>query len=329
MSRTWDSDLDELILLPRAAQYDALQRLRASHTDFNREEWDTAFGESSLYEAWTQLPFMQSLYGHNRDVIHGALGDRQDWHIVEIGGGNGVLWDGIFAEHRPGLLTLIDPHPEAHVAVAGRLPQHVVFNSIVEHVEAAEVPDADLVVCSLTLHHVAGLDAAQRASVGFEGVGTKEILGRIVSALRARAGTGISTRRTAITKSIWRHLIRCLSTTSSTCTSAEPVVRSPTRWRGPTSSTPCATRGMRFFSTGAWIKWQCTLTDGSARRVRARCGALVTVTRRGRRPPRHSHLHRRLESSSTVCLSMMRRAAPVIHLPEAARRRLSHTGFRR
>ncbi len=191
MSSTWDSDLDELILLPRAAQYDALQRLRASHTDFNREEWNTAFGESSLYEAWTQLPFMQSLYGHNRDVIHGALGDRQDWHIVEIGGGNGVLWDGVFAEHRPGRLTLIDPHPEAHVAVAGRIPQHVVFNSIVEHVEAAEVPDADLVVCSLTLHHVAGLDAAQRASVGFEGVGKKEILGRIVSALRARVGTGI------------------------------------------------------------------------------------------------------------------------------------------
>ena len=156
MSSAWSSDLDELILLPRAAQYDALQRLRASHTDFNREEWNTAFGESSLYEAWTQLPFMQSLYGHNRGVIHGALGDRQDWHIVEIGGGNGVLWDGVFAEHRPGLLTLIDPHPEAHMAVAGRLPQHVVFNSIVEHVEAAEVRDADLVVCSLTLHHVRG-----------------------------------------------------------------------------------------------------------------------------------------------------------------------------
>ena len=187
----WIDELNDLALLPRAQQYSALQQLRKNFTESHDEQWNTAFGPTSLYEAWTQLPLMQGLYQRNRAVIQETLQGRSDWHIVEIGGGNGALWRGLLDTQQAGTLTLIDPHAEAHDAVAARLPGNVTFRPIVASAEHVEIPDADVIVCSLTLHHVAGLDSAQRRSFGLEGDGKAEILRRCVAAIQGRDGTGL------------------------------------------------------------------------------------------------------------------------------------------
>lgn len=187
----WKDRLIELDLLPRAYQFDALQELRRTYERSDYEQWNSAFGSESLYDAWAQLPFMQRLYESNRSIIRQALEARPRWHVVEIGGGNGAVWEKMFTGHLPGTLTLIDPHEEAHSAVAKRLPDHVTFRSIVDTAERAEIPDADVIVSSLTLHHVAGVDAAQRRAFGLDGDGKSEVLQRCLSAIRRRQGIGI------------------------------------------------------------------------------------------------------------------------------------------
>jgi hypothetical protein len=62
---------------------------------------------------------------------------------------------------------------------------------VVGTVEEAEIPEAETIVCSLTLHHVAGIDTEQRQGYGLSGPGKTEILRRFVAALRARRGIGI------------------------------------------------------------------------------------------------------------------------------------------
>ena len=171
INRVWIDELNDLALLPRAQQYSALQQLRKNFSECPDEQWNTAFGPTSLYEAWTQLPLLQGLYQRNRAAIHETLRGRSDWHIVEIGGGSGVLWQGLLDAQQAGTMTLIDPHAEAHDAVAARLPGTVTFRPIVASAEHVEIPDADVIVCSLTLHHVAGLDSAQRRSFGHGGGG--------------------------------------------------------------------------------------------------------------------------------------------------------------
>jgi hypothetical protein len=187
----WKEKLDELTLLPRARQFAALQELRATYEPADYEQWNTAFGTESLYDAWTQLPFMQQLYESNRAVIGQTLQGRSGWHVVEIGGGNGALWEGVFDAQQAGTLTLVEPHPEAHASVAKRLPSHVRFQSIVDTAERAAIPDADVIVSSLTLHHVAGVDIAQRRAFGLDGDGKSEILRRCLAAIRRRHGVGI------------------------------------------------------------------------------------------------------------------------------------------
>ena len=80
----WIDELNDLALLPRAQQYSALQQLRKNFSASHDEQWNTAFGPTSLYEAWTQLPLMQGLYQRNRAVIQETLQGRSGWHIVEI-----------------------------------------------------------------------------------------------------------------------------------------------------------------------------------------------------------------------------------------------------
>ena len=187
----WEEKLNEFAQLPRGQQFAALQQLRAANKASEYEAWNTAFGSASLYDAWTQLPFMQGLYQHNRAIIQKTLQERSNWHIVEIGGGNGALWQNFFHTQQAGMFTLIDPHAEVHGTVAARLPEQVTFQSVIERVEQAEIPEADVLVCSLTLHHVAGLDAVQRKTFGFQGDGKKEILQRCIQAVRKRQGIGI------------------------------------------------------------------------------------------------------------------------------------------
>jgi hypothetical protein len=187
----WAEELRQVVSLPRAHQYSAIQQLRAQHSGTGQEQWNTAFGPLSLYDAWTRLPVMQALYRSNRAVIDDALQNRADWHIVEIGGGNGALWEGLPPARSRGTFTLIDPHPEAHTAVAAKLPESVTFRSRITSVEHVDIPEADIVLCSLTLHHVAGRDAAQRHALGLKGGGKSEILQRCVAAVQHKDGVGV------------------------------------------------------------------------------------------------------------------------------------------
>lgn len=187
----WQEALRTILLQPRAQQREQLRALLASVGDEASEAWNTAFSPDSLYEAWTRLPLMQGLYAANRDVLRPLLDSRPDWHIVEVGGGNGVLWRGSLRQDARGTLTLIDQTAACHAAVAAALPPGITLRSVVAKAEETDVPEADAIVCSLTLHHVAGLDATQRAAHGMNGPGKAEILRRFVGALRARGGIGI------------------------------------------------------------------------------------------------------------------------------------------
>jgi hypothetical protein len=190
---SWQEDLNRIVLLPRAQQYAALKDLLARRDAEPTEEWNTAFGAASLYEAFTQLPDAQNVYRANRAVARSALEGRRDWRIVEVGGGNGALWRHFFPDDEQGHFTLVDPALETHRIVAALLPAGVVFDSIVAPIEQATLPDADVVNCSLILHHIAGIDASERLRHGFSGPGKREILECIMAALRPRQGIGILT----------------------------------------------------------------------------------------------------------------------------------------
>jgi hypothetical protein len=187
----WTEILNNLITMPRAEQVAVLQGMQQAAQHPDAEAWNTAFDPGSLYNAWTQLSFVRGIYQHNRQVIDNTLRGRKAWHVVEIGGGNGALWAGLLEQHSAGTLTLIDPNPQAHRAVSGRLPDHVDFQSVISKASDAEIPEADVIVCSLALHHEAGVSAAQRKTFGMDGDGKGEILRRCISALRLRTGVGV------------------------------------------------------------------------------------------------------------------------------------------
>ena len=185
----WRQQLQQFLTLPRAHQFEALQRLRevAGETSVG-EEWNSVFGAQSVYEAWTQLPLMQHVYSANRAILRPFLEQRTPWHLVEIGGGNGALWQDFFHVRERGVLTLIDPNPEVHATVATMLPPGIELHSHIARVEDVDLPEADGIVCSLMLHHIAGLDHDQRSHFQMDGPGKKEILQRYVQAVRTRRG---------------------------------------------------------------------------------------------------------------------------------------------
>ena len=185
----WLNQLQQFLTLPRAQQFEALKRLRAgAEQNSTGEEWNSVFGSQSVYEAWTQLPLMQHVYGANRAILRPLLEKRSPWHLVEIGGGNGALWQGFFHAQERGVLTLIDPNPEVHATVAAILPAGIELHSHIARVENAELPEADGIVCSLMLHHIAGLDRDQRSLFQMDGPGKREILQRCVQAVQTRRG---------------------------------------------------------------------------------------------------------------------------------------------
>ncbi len=185
----WLNQLQQFLTLPRAHQFEALRRLReVAGRDSAGEEWNSVFGTQSVYEAWTQLPLMQHVYNANRAILRPLLEQRSPWHLVEIGGGNGALWQDFFHVQERGVLTLIDPNPEVHATVAAVLPSGIELHSHIAHVENVELPEADGVVCSLMLHHIAGLDCDQRSLFQMNGPGKREILQRCVQSVRTRHG---------------------------------------------------------------------------------------------------------------------------------------------
>lgn len=183
------AELRALLSAPRGLQAEWAESLQAQAAKrAHPEEWNTRFGPNSLFQAWTSSPLMQSLYAKNAAIIRPALDRRAGWRVIELGGGDGRIWDLLRPDDR-GEILLIDPQPEVHAQVASRMPSGVSLQSVVDVAQApAEWGQADLVLCSLTLHHVAGLDQQQREEVGLLGPGKLEVLRRAKAALGERRG---------------------------------------------------------------------------------------------------------------------------------------------
>lgn len=182
--RTIANDLVALTRLPRGEQLSRLQQLR-EHWDRNleaQEAWNSRFGPDSLFEAWTSSSFCQAVYAANAEVLRAHL--RPGFVAVEAGGGDGKLWQQALAPDARGTLVVIDPSPEVHTEVARRLPAGVKLTSLIAPVQDVVVPDADAIVCSLTLHHVAGRSAEERGRHGLSGPGKREVLQGFATALR-------------------------------------------------------------------------------------------------------------------------------------------------
>ena len=105
------------------------------------------------------------------------------------------MWSVLGAEGDlpPGELVVVDPLDGVAPQIRARLPDTVSFTHIQATVERSldQLPPADAVVCSLTLHHVAGRDAAERARHGMTGPGKREVLEAFGRSLRARGARGL------------------------------------------------------------------------------------------------------------------------------------------
>lgn len=184
---SWLTRLEAILALPRGEQPAAIAALRAETPPPSGEAWNTAFGADSLYDAWSQSEVAGALYPANAALLARLKGGAR---VIELGGGDGRLWRMIPADFQ-GELVLIDPNPEAHRAVAAALPAGVRLRSQVTTAEKADWPEADAVVASLVLHHIAGLSAPHRAAHGLAGPGKREVLRAIAGALEARGGFAV------------------------------------------------------------------------------------------------------------------------------------------
>ncbi|MFK7929678.1 MAG: class I SAM-dependent methyltransferase [Myxococcota bacterium] len=176
--------------VPRGRQAAALREWLANvPAERGGEEWNQAFGPGSLFDAWTRSSVMRGVYEHNVQVLRPVLQPLDDWSAVEIGGGDGRLWHHVGASVGGGSLTVIDPSAEVHSVLPGALPDGIALKSVMAPVQQT-LGDADVwggldaVVCSLTLHHLAGIDAAERAQHGLVGPGKREVLQQIRASLK-------------------------------------------------------------------------------------------------------------------------------------------------
>jgi hypothetical protein len=131
---------------------------------------------------------MRGLYEANRALLGPWLRGRAGWTVLEIGGGDGSLWDGLLPEDAVGTIVVVDPHPEPAARIAARVPPGVLVEPLRQRVEQATLPEADAAVMSLVLHHVAGRDGSARAAVGLRGPGKLEVLQQLAAALAPRRG---------------------------------------------------------------------------------------------------------------------------------------------
>jgi len=182
-----EDHIERLLLLPRSEQLAASRRLLADRTAPLPEAWNTTFGPHSLFDAWCRTTVARQVHQGIRDVVLPRL--TPGFVLVEVGGGDGATWKGHL--HVPGTLVVVDPVPEVHERVRAAVPRFVDVVAIEAPVEEATLPDADVLVCSLTLHHVAGRDAAERAIHGLAGPGKREVLESFARCLAGRDGVGV------------------------------------------------------------------------------------------------------------------------------------------
>ncbi|MFN7144852.1 MAG: methyltransferase domain-containing protein [Myxococcota bacterium] len=178
-----------LLALPRGDQPAAVRALRSALPAPADEPWNTAFGPDSLYAAFARSSVARGAHAANRAVL-GPILDRP-FVVVDVGGGSGAVWDGLLRPDHVGEIVVVDPHPDGAAGVRRHAPRGVTVRHLHTPVEAAVLPDADAIVASLVLHHVAGGDAADRARVGLSGPGKREVLASFRDAVRTRGGTVI------------------------------------------------------------------------------------------------------------------------------------------
>lgn len=179
-----------LLDLPRDQQVARARALIASlPPSAPPEAWNSTFGPGSLFEAWTATGIARSVHTALADEI-APFTKRPGFRIVDVGGGNGSLWRSVLDGSEEGEIVVVDLLEEAVRTVREAVPEGIAVRGIVSPVQHADLPACDALVCSMTLHHVAGRDAADRAAHGLAGPGKLEVLRSFGEALRERHGTG-------------------------------------------------------------------------------------------------------------------------------------------
>jgi len=175
-----------LLALPAHQQVDAAMQVLHEAPEPVPEVWNSRFAEGSLFDAWTRTTIAERAHEALAAAAQPAL--QPGFHAIEIGAGNGRLWRQVLPADATGTLSVVDPVAEAIDEVRAVVPPGVEVIGEVAGVESVELPAADLVVCSMTLHHLAGVDAAQRAAHGLAGPGKGEVLQAFRDAVRPREG---------------------------------------------------------------------------------------------------------------------------------------------
>jgi len=184
-------ELKEIMQLPHIVQPEKFVELAQKYTQEapKIEESEFKLGLVSFFDAFTQTSFLQNVYQKNSETIRQKISTIENWRIVEIGGGNGALYQKLLTESDVGEIVLIDPVPQVHERVRQILPPGVILTSIIEHAENATIPDCDVLVMSLVLHHIPGIDVSKRTQYGFEATkGKLEVLQMCYASLVARNG---------------------------------------------------------------------------------------------------------------------------------------------
>ena len=179
--------LEAALALPRQAQPQALRQVSERIEVGALEEWNSRFGADSLFDAWTSNHLLHGLYAANAACLRQFL--SSDWTALEVGGGDGRLWSHL-SDIQPGNLWVVDPNPGVHERLRSALPSQIQLHSVVAPIESVlpDLPPANAVICSLTLHHVAGADVEERRAAGLPGPGKLEILNALREAIMQNDG---------------------------------------------------------------------------------------------------------------------------------------------
>ena len=130
------SALDELLDHPRGAQPELLAHLRERYPPPEvQEAWNTAFGEGSLFDAWTRSSVASAIYEANAASLRPLLDARPGWRVLEVGGGDGRLWRSLLRADDVGELVVVDPAPEVGPLLRQRLPAGVRLRHLQARVE--------------------------------------------------------------------------------------------------------------------------------------------------------------------------------------------------
>jgi hypothetical protein len=186
-STSLSRSLEKVLARPRTQQPEAIKALSANIETGSEEDWNSRFGPDSLFDAWTGNHLVQGIYRANARTLRSHL--QPGWKVIEIGGGDGRLWS-MLPDLPTGDLWVVDPSPGVHERLESELGSRIRVHGIQALIQDAlvDLPDVDAVVCSLTLHHVAGRDARERQAHGMSGPGKLEVLRALAATIERRQG---------------------------------------------------------------------------------------------------------------------------------------------